>query len=217
MLGSDGEIWFFANDVLQFLGYTDVSHTLADHTSLDDRKALKYSDWVKLTETKDQNKRKRIFINESGLYCQIFASKKPEAESFKLWVTHEVLPSIRKNGRKIFLSHDVSAIMVNRRDNNFRDPIRESFSLFQLASHDETVYPYSLRKTLSIKSFGPQILACIVSVQSLYFSDFRWLSLVCFETALELLTYPKIFVTSFDRNQMVPSSPRSVLTLTEPF
>ena len=38
------------------------------------------------------------FINESGLYDLVFASKRPEAKVFKRWVTSEVLPSIRKTG-----------------------------------------------------------------------------------------------------------------------
>lgn len=37
-------------------------------------------------------------INESGLYNVILRSDKPEAKKFKRWVTHEVLPSIRKHG-----------------------------------------------------------------------------------------------------------------------
>lgn len=37
-------------------------------------------------------------INESGLYSLIMTSRKPEAKQFKRWVTHEVLPSIRKHG-----------------------------------------------------------------------------------------------------------------------
>ncbi len=37
-------------------------------------------------------------INESGLYSLILSSRKPEAKPFKRWVTHEVLPSIRKTG-----------------------------------------------------------------------------------------------------------------------
>ena len=37
-------------------------------------------------------------INESGLYSLILRSKKEEAKKFKKWVTHEVLPSIRKTG-----------------------------------------------------------------------------------------------------------------------
>lgn len=37
-------------------------------------------------------------INESGLYALIFRSRKPEAKRFKRWVTHEVLPAIRRTG-----------------------------------------------------------------------------------------------------------------------
>jgi hypothetical protein len=37
-------------------------------------------------------------INEAGLYCLIFKSRKPEAKTFKRWLTHEVLPAIRKTG-----------------------------------------------------------------------------------------------------------------------
>lgn len=37
-------------------------------------------------------------ISEPGLYSLILRSRKPEAKAFKRWVTHEVLPSIRKHG-----------------------------------------------------------------------------------------------------------------------
>ena len=94
----NGEPWFLSNDVCAALGYTDVSHTILDHTSEDDRKVLKYSDWVKMTETESQNKRARVLINESALYCLIFGSKKEGAVEFKHWVSREVLPSIRQNG-----------------------------------------------------------------------------------------------------------------------
>lgn len=39
-----------------------------------------------------------LLINEPGLYNVILRSDKPEAKEFKRWVTHEVLPSIRKTG-----------------------------------------------------------------------------------------------------------------------
>ena len=39
-----------------------------------------------------------LIVSESGLYMLIFRSNKPEAERFRLWVTSEVLPSIRKTG-----------------------------------------------------------------------------------------------------------------------
>lgn len=38
-------------------------------------------------------------VTESGLYSLILGSRKPEARAFKRWVTHEVLPAIRKTGR----------------------------------------------------------------------------------------------------------------------
>ena len=46
---------------------------------------------------------KALFINESGFYSLILASKIPEAKEFKRWVTSKVLPSIRKHGQyKLF-------------------------------------------------------------------------------------------------------------------
>ena len=37
-------------------------------------------------------------VNESGLYTLVLSSRKPEAKKFKRWITHEVIPSIRKYG-----------------------------------------------------------------------------------------------------------------------
>lgn len=40
----------------------------------------------------------RLIINEPGLYSLILRSRKPAAKDFKRWVTHEVIPTIRKTG-----------------------------------------------------------------------------------------------------------------------
>ena len=40
----------------------------------------------------------RSVVNESGLYSLILGSRKPEAKAFKRWVTHDVIPAIRKHG-----------------------------------------------------------------------------------------------------------------------
>ena len=37
-------------------------------------------------------------INEPGLYSLVLGSRKPEAKAFKHWITHDVIPSIRKHG-----------------------------------------------------------------------------------------------------------------------
>lgn len=43
-------------------------------------------------------KSKAIIINESGLYSLVLSSKLPSAKEFKRWITHEVIPAIRKHG-----------------------------------------------------------------------------------------------------------------------
>lgn len=37
-------------------------------------------------------------VNESGLYSLVLGSRKPEAKEFKRWITHDVIPTIRKHG-----------------------------------------------------------------------------------------------------------------------
>ncbi len=37
-------------------------------------------------------------VNEPGLYSLVLGSRKPEAKAFKRWITHEVIPEIRKTG-----------------------------------------------------------------------------------------------------------------------
>ena len=39
-----------------------------------------------------------VIINEPGLYSLILRSRKPAAKAFKRWITHEVIPAIRKTG-----------------------------------------------------------------------------------------------------------------------
>lgn len=56
-------------------------------------------------------------VSEPGLYILILGSRKPEAKAFKRWITHEVLPSIRKTGMYVSTvsspQYDVSALSSN--------------------------------------------------------------------------------------------------------
>lgn len=45
-------------------------------------------------------------VNEPGLYGLVLASRKPEAKAFKRWITHEVIPAIRKTGGYIATKGD---------------------------------------------------------------------------------------------------------------
>ena len=82
--------WFVAKDVCEVLELSDVSMSVA---KLDDDEKL-----VQKLFVSGQN-RDMIIVNESGLYTLIMRSNKPEAWSFRKWVTSEVLPSIRATGQ----------------------------------------------------------------------------------------------------------------------
>ena len=85
----NNEPWFVAKDACDILGYRMAS----DATRLldDDEKGTH-------TISTLGGPQEMIIINEPGLYTLIFGSRKPEAKAFKRWVTHEVLPAIRKTG-----------------------------------------------------------------------------------------------------------------------
>ena len=86
----DDEPWFVGKDVADILGYSNSRKALSDHVDDEDKGVTKI-------DTLGGNQNITI-INESGLYSLILKSKKPQAKQFKRWVTHEVLPTIRKHG-----------------------------------------------------------------------------------------------------------------------
>ena len=92
MVDEKGEPWFVGKDVARRLGYINHRKALRDHVDEEDRK-----DGVTIRDSigRDQE---AAFINESGLYSLVLASKLPQAKAFKRWVTAEVLPQIRKTG-----------------------------------------------------------------------------------------------------------------------
>lgn len=85
----DGNLWWIAKDVLDILELENTTN------------ALKGLDEDELTLTKLMSGgqiREMKAVNEPGLYTLIIKSNKPEAKKFKRWITHDVLPSIRKTG-----------------------------------------------------------------------------------------------------------------------
>lgn len=54
---------------------------------------------IEIAHPQSSDKTIEVYIvNEPGLYALVLGSRKPEAKAFKRWITHEVLPSIRKHG-----------------------------------------------------------------------------------------------------------------------
>ena len=90
----DGELWFVLKDVCDVL---DLSNSRRVAERLDEDEKDVTSSYT------PGGTQKMSIINESGLYNVIMLSRKEEAKKFKRWVTHEVLPSIRKHGAYITL------------------------------------------------------------------------------------------------------------------
>lgn len=85
----DGEPWFVAADVCSAL---DIRNNRDAVSRLDeDEKG------VASTDTPGGEQQMSI-VNKPGLYSLVLGSRKPEAKAFKRWITHEVIPQIRKTG-----------------------------------------------------------------------------------------------------------------------
>lgn len=89
LVRNDGELWWVAKDVCEALGIKDSKTSVR---SLDDDEKGEHT-----VPTPGGPQRVSI-ISEPGMYSLVLRSRKPEAKAFKRWVTHEVLPSIRKTG-----------------------------------------------------------------------------------------------------------------------
>ena len=88
------EPWFFATDVCKALEIGNAPMTTS-RLDEDERMTINSSD-----SHSGQRGGAQTFtvINEPGLYTLVLKSRKPEAKAFKRWITHEVLPLIRKTG-----------------------------------------------------------------------------------------------------------------------
>lgn len=84
-----GEPWFVAKDVATVIGFTNT-HDATKYLDDDEKGET-------ISPTLGGNQRMTT-VNEAGFYSMVLKSRKPEAKAFKRWVTHEVLPEIRKSG-----------------------------------------------------------------------------------------------------------------------
>jgi len=85
----DGEPWFVAKDVCDCL---ELGNSREAISRLDeDEKGVISNDTP--GGTQDMS-----IISEAGLYSLVLGSRKPEARGFKRWITHDVLPDLRKHG-----------------------------------------------------------------------------------------------------------------------
>ena len=87
--GDDGEPWFVAKDVSVILGYRDAANMT---------RRLEEDEKGTRPVSTPGGEQQMAVITEPGLYSAILGSRVPEARAFKRWVTHEVLPALRRDG-----------------------------------------------------------------------------------------------------------------------
>lgn len=86
----DGEPWFVAADVAAILGYRDA-HNLTRRLDEDEKGTQ--------TVSTPGGPQSMTCINEPGIFAAILGSQVPDAKAFKRWLTHDVLPQIRRTGK----------------------------------------------------------------------------------------------------------------------
>lgn len=90
MRDTNGEPWFVAKDVCDALGVA-TNHLREQGRGLDDDEVSTLPNW----EGKGVAP---LIVSEAGLYSLVLKSRKPEAKRFRRWVTHDVLPALRRDG-----------------------------------------------------------------------------------------------------------------------
>ena len=153
----DGEPWFVAKDVCDILALGNPRSSIA---LLDeDERGVHSMDTP-------SGKQEMGIISEAGLYSLIIRSRKPEAKAFKRWVTHEVLPSIRKTGAYLspgMSNEQVKALVATLEEEVYRR-IQAEDRLSKLEAHAEELARAAIPTTpfgeLSLKTGRPR--TCLV-------------------------------------------------------
>lgn len=84
--------WFVGKDICLCLGLKNTNDAISSLDS--DEKGVATTDPLGIG-----GEQTVVIVSEPGVYRLVFRSRKPEAERFKRWLAHEVLPQLRKTGR----------------------------------------------------------------------------------------------------------------------
>ena len=137
----DGETYFVGRDVAIALGYKNSMEALKRHVDEEDKAIVKHDTL--------QGKQLHTVINESGLYALILSSKLEGARRFKRWVTSEVLPAIRQNGR-YELEQQVVKVEEQNRELENRNAYLEDISAYQKPLTDYARHILSSQQTVTV-------------------------------------------------------------------
>lgn len=108
----NGEPWFVATDVCKALAIDGTQTRRLD----DDEKGVCSIQTL-------GGEQQATCVNEPGLYSLVLGSRKPDAKAFKRWITHDVIPSIRKTG--VYVAPSVDSDMMFKIAEAMRDKERQ--------------------------------------------------------------------------------------------
>lgn len=97
------EIWFAAVDICNILDIYD--HNQSTRNLDEDEKGM-------FNIQTPGGIQKTTFVNEPGMYSLVLKSRKPEAKKFKRWITHDVIPEIRKTGQYAAKPRSVEDLII---------------------------------------------------------------------------------------------------------
>ena len=106
----DGEPWFVAADVCAVLGLANPSQAVS-YLDDDERCLITNEVW--------RNNGGLQAVSEAGLYSLVLRSRRAEAKTFRRWITHEVIPAIRRSGAYLMTEAATSPgklLPISRRD-----------------------------------------------------------------------------------------------------
>ena len=92
-IDDNNQIWFVAKDITDILEIQNTADAL---------KNLNKDEIVKVKLPTNRGVQSMMLLNESGMYSLVLRSRKPQANEFKNWLTHNVIPSIREHGGYIY-------------------------------------------------------------------------------------------------------------------
>ena len=104
----DGNLYFLPKEIEKALDYNDLARSIDNSNGFLENIDYIICEGEKLADLKEISKRSNTtfapninsirLLTESGLYAVLLKSRKPLAQKFRVWVTSEVLPSIRRTG-----------------------------------------------------------------------------------------------------------------------
>ena len=150
--------WFVGRDVIRDLGYEiskSMSYTyyIKKYCDEDDIKKVNNCD-AQLFGIEDAGRKGELLINEYALYDLVFESPLPSAKKFKRWVTHEVLPSIRKTGKYESQNSNNSLTSVEIKMDNVIEEINIMKTMVPIKKKDSNIFVKQIKRYLGINTIS---------------------------------------------------------------